>query len=227
MENKEKSTHYAGVLICINVIFLMFMAITGEISISNITDQMDRVEEEQERKAAIAAERAAKKITDHELKKVPAYYQWDTRWKTKSYAYGTMEDSGCGPTCLSMVLMYFFGDEEMDPAWVADYSTKYGHVLGGKTAWTLMDQGAKKLGLNVKQIETNEEKMKSNLDKERVMICSMGPGDFTRAGHFIVITGYDEDGFLVRDPNSEYNGTISWSFERISGQIKNIWVYWL
>ena len=86
MEKKEKNTHYAGVLICISVIFLMFMAITGEISISDITEQMDQVEEEQERKAAIAAERAAKKITDHELKKVPAYYQWDTRWKNKSYA---------------------------------------------------------------------------------------------------------------------------------------------
>ncbi len=34
------------------------------------------------------------------------------------------------------------------------------------------------------------------------LICAMGPGDFTGNGHFIVVTGYDGEGFSIRDPNS-------------------------
>ena len=43
--------------------------------------------------------------------------------------------------------------------------------------------------------------MKAELDAGRFLICAMKKGDFTAAGHFIVVYGYDESGFLVNDPN--------------------------
>lgn len=224
---KEKNPHVLNVFIFLCVVFLVFLAFTGETSISEIRMEMAEVQEQQEAKALVEARREAKGITDHELKKVPAYFQWDSKWATKSYANGNMGNSGCGPTCMSMVAVYFTGDEELSPEWMADFSTGNDYIMGGKTAWTLMSEGAQKLGLKVEEMAPDEEQMKKQLDKERVMICSMGPGDFTKAGHFIVITDYDEDGFIVRDPNNKENNQKSWSYARISWQIKNIWTYWM
>lgn len=51
----------------------------------------------------------------------------------------------------------------------------------------------------------------------------MRPGDFTTAGHFIVLYGYDETGFLVNDPNCAARSGRTWTYEELSGQIKQIW----
>lgn len=53
----------------------------------------------------------------------------------------------------------------------------------------------------------------------------MGEGDFTLEGHFIVIYGYDENGFLVNDPNCVSRSRKSWSFGELEGQVKNIWSF--
>ncbi len=161
------------------------------------------------------------------MKEVPLYFQWDEQWEDKKYANGNMKDSGCGPTCLSMVTVYLKKDEKKTPDWMADFSTKNHYIVGGKTAWTLMSEGAKKLGLKVKQIKKNETQMKEELKKGGVIICSMGPGHFTRTGHFIVLCDYTDKGFKVRDPNSKKNSERTWTFTEIQSQIKNIWVYWV
>ena len=53
----------------------------------------------------------------------------------------------------------------------------------------------------------------------------MGAGDFTTSGHFIVLTEYTEEGFSVLDPNSKERSEKKWSYERIEGQIRNIWAF--
>ena len=53
----------------------------------------------------------------------------------------------------------------------------------------------------------------------------MRPGDFTDTGHFIVLAGYADGAFTVHDPNSIANSQTTWTFERIKGQIKNLWAY--
>jgi hypothetical protein len=40
-----------------------------------------------------------------------------------------------------------------------------------------------------------------------------------------VLTGYDEDGFRVNDPNSVVRSSQSWTYERLEGQIRNLWVF--
>ncbi len=67
--------------------------------------------------------------------------------------------------------------------------------------------------------------MKSALDQGQPIICSMGSGDFTTQGHFILIRGYNEDGFLVNDPNCVARSNQAWSFEKLQGQVKNLWAY--
>ena len=166
-------------------------------------------------------------LTKDEMKQdFPLFLQWDPRWGYAGYG----DDSniglaGCGPTCLSMALYYLTKDESLTPDNIAAYSMKNGYYISGTgTAWALMQDVPAKYGIGVSQPKAEEYTMKDALDRGRVIICSMGPGDFTAAGHFIVIYGYDADGFLVNDPNCVARSRKSWSFSELKGQIKNLWV---
>lgn len=225
-ETVKKQSNNTTIYLFIIFLFVMLLAFTGEQRIKDVQSQMRSVQQEEEEKAQIKEARRLAGLANHALKKVPNYYQWDIRWKNQPYGYGNMGTSGCGATCMSMVYVYFTGDEEKNPGWIGNFSRKNGYCAYGGTSWSFMDTGAKKLGLKVQQIPVNEKKMKKQLDKERVMICSMRPGDFTKSGHFIVLTGYNDKGFTVNDPNSRENSKKSWSFDRIKGQIKNTWSYW-
>ena len=39
--------------------------------------------------------------------------------------------------------------------------------------------------------------------------------DFTDNGHFMVITGYDDEGFTINDPHSIIKSNTHWQFERL------------
>ena len=67
--------------------------------------------------------------------------------------------------------------------------------------------------------------MKALLDNGSLIICAMSRGDFTLAGHFIVIRGYDREGFLVNDPNCLSRSRRHWTFSQLKPQIKGIWAY--
>lgn len=156
----------------------------------------------------------------------PLFLQWDKRWGYAPYGSSVIGLSGCGPTCLSMVLFSLKEDPAMTPIQVAAFSEENGYyVEGSGTAWSLMTDGAAQLGLSAKELSLDESVMKAALDAGNPIICSMGPGDFTTQGHFIMIYGYDEDGFWVNDPNCIARSSQPWTFERLRGQIKNLWAY--
>lgn len=67
--------------------------------------------------------------------------------------------------------------------------------------------------------------MKEALDQGSIIICSMKSGDFTDGGHFVVVYGYDENGFFINDSNCVARSREKWDFGRLKKQIKNIWVY--
>lgn len=156
----------------------------------------------------------------------PLLLQWDKRWGYVSYGESIIGLSGCGPTCLSMVLFSLTGQTDQTPAQVASFSEANGYyVEGSGTSWSLMTEGASLLGLSSRELSLDESVMKSALDNGQPIICSMGAGDFTTQGHFILIYGYDETGFRVNDPNCIARSRQTWPFERLRGQIKNLWAY--
>lgn len=164
-------------------------------------------------------------FTEEELtEEYPILLQWDTRWGYKIYGENPMGISGCGPTCLSMAIFYLTRNETVTPDVIADYSMEKGyHIKGVGTAWALLDEVPKEYELNVSHTSISEAQMKAELDKGAVLICSVRQGEFTSGGHFIVICGYDENGFMVRDPKCISRSRKSWTYEQMNGQIKKIW----
>ena len=157
---------------------------------------------------------------------VPLFLQWDSRWGYETYGSDMIAITGCGPTCLAMAGYYLTGDAETyDPAVIAAFAEKNGYYAAGYgSSWTLISEGAVKLGLDVTEIPLVEKRMKDNLEVGNPIICAMGSGDFTSSGHYIVLVGLKDGKFIVNDPNSTENSQKLWSYEQIQGQIRNLWV---
>lgn len=167
------------------------------------------------------------KLTKSEKKEdYPLFIQWDKRWGYASYGTSSIGISGCGPTCLSMVIYGLTENELATPDKVARYSEEQGYYIEGTgTSWELMTDGAAAFGVTGSELSLDESSMKQALDAGHPIICAMRAGDFTAAGHFIMIYGYDKKGFIVNDPNSRTRSEKRWTYEELNGQIKNLWSY--
>ena len=78
---------------------------------------------------------------------VPLFLQWDPMWGYQKYGSSIVAVTGCGPTCLAMAGYYLTGDENMTPDQVAKFAEKNGYYASGYgSSWTLISEGAEKLG---------------------------------------------------------------------------------
>lgn len=157
--------------------------------------------------------------------RVPLFIQWDERWGYQKYGDSIIAINGCGPTCLSMVASYLLKDSKLNPQYMAQFSEDNGYISENGTLWALLSTGARKLGLESIEIPLDEDRVMNNLEVGNLIICSMGPGDFTTEGHFIVLAGCENGKIIVNDPNSRKNSERLWEFKEIKNQIKNIWVF--
>lgn len=155
---------------------------------------------------------------------VPLFVQWDKRWGYEKYSGNFFAASGCGPTTLSMVVVYLTHNREASPIAVAKYSKEAGYSVDGSgSSWTLISEGCMHYGVKAKTVELDESRMKAELDEGHPIVVNVGPGDFTDTGHFMVITGYDDEGFSINDPNSIEKSGKRWLFRNISSQIRAVW----
>ena len=154
---------------------------------------------------------------------VPLFIQFDDRWGYKMYGDSVLGMSGCGPTCLSMVAYYLTGDSAYTPAYMADFAVKNGYRAESGSTWSLFSEGPSLLGLESKEVPLHEGSIAKYVKQGIPVVASVGPGDFTLHGHFLVITGYKDEMFTINDPFSVENSNTLWSYEKIEGQIKNLW----
>lgn len=155
---------------------------------------------------------------------VPLFVQWDKRWGYENYSGNFFAASGCGPTTLSMVVVYLTHNRDVSPLAVAKYSKEAGYSVDGSgSSWTLISEGCRHYGVKAKTVALDESRMKAELDAGHPIVVNVGPGDFTDTGHFMVITGYDDEGFSINDPNSIEKSGKRWLFKNISSQIRAVW----
>ena len=157
---------------------------------------------------------------------MPYLYQIDPAWNEEPYASGTIGENGCGPTALAMVRAHLTGDTSLDPVALAKWSERNGYVEGNATRWALMSEGAALLGLDSSELPASADAVRAALQAGKPVVCVVGPGDFTTTGHFIVLSGLNDDGTVsVHDPNSVLNSQMAWDLGRILGQCRNLWAF--
>lgn len=155
---------------------------------------------------------------------MPLFIQWDKRWGYIEYGSSVAGITACGPVSLSMVAYYLTGDKNMSPDKIIQFAKDNGYcVPGSGTSWTLISEGAGKLGLTATELPLNENHVKSHLQDGEPIICVMGPGDFTTLGHYIVLTSYEDGYVTVNDSNSVERTNKKWKFSEIQDQIRNLW----
>lgn len=142
---------------------------------------------------------------DGEKMDIPLYYQYAAPWGGKKYGSGTIAKNGCGPTCIAMVFSYL-RDENIYPDDVVDFTKDRYYIKGSGSSWSIFSACAGHWNIGCKYIGLNAGTIANELSAGHPVILSMGPGTFTKSGHFIVLTGINDDGTVtVNDPNDNAN----------------------
>ena len=158
---------------------------------------------------------------------IPHLLQWDERWGYQNYGVKSLAASGCGPTCISMIIIGLTGDASATPYCLAQYSEEYGYMIdkGGSYAG-LVKHAAEAWGITVAESLENEDFVYQETQKGYPLICNLSPGEyFTDVGHFIVITGYEDGMITVLDPFSIENTEKTWKYSDIQPQIEGLYSY--
>ena len=168
----------------------------------------------------------AETVEEAEQGSIPLLLQWDPRWGCAQYGDGPMALNGCGPTALSMVICGLTGDGTATPYAVAQYAQEMGYYVDGVgTSWELMSAGGTHFGVTARELPLSQSVMENALAAGEPIICSVGPGDFTTSGHFIVLSGLEDGKFQVRDPNRHSTSEKLWDYDTLAGQITNLWAF--
>ena len=159
---------------------------------------------------------------------VPRLYQFDPSWAEHPYGGEQIYRTGCGPTCLSMVTIALTG-RQVTPIFIANYCLSRNYYTEVGTDWSLMTYGAADFGLYAEQFDWYDtDEIIRLLSEGHPMIASVHQGDFTDKGHFIVLSGVNENGeIIIRDPNSVVNTNRPWDLNIILEQTDALWVYYL
>ena len=158
---------------------------------------------------------------------VPHLYQWDQRWGYITYSGTALGCTGCGPTSMSMVYMGLTGKNDKSPADMAQLASDGGYETDyDGTSNDFFTDVAYQLGLYETTLDVDSQSLTEALETGQVVICNVGPGDFTLNGHFIVLTGIDDDGqLIVNDPYSSVNSSQTWDLDQVVAQSIALYAY--
>lgn len=164
------------------------------------------------------------------LNNFPFLLQGDGRWGSSLYtAKGdssqTIKSSGCGPTSMAMVLRSY--GHNVSPIDTCAYAVSNGFRTSNQgTSWGYFSSIASSYGLTCIDLGKDTSKVSQALDNGYPVIASMGPGQFTKGGHFIVLVGKDTNGnIVVNDPASKERSQKSWQLSVFKREAKNFWAF--
>lgn len=120
--------------------------------------------------------------------------------------YKSVATSGCGATCMSMVIGYLTGNEDQSPQSLFEQAWQNGDYYGYGLSHAALDRLARANGVAGTWIGRDEKTLRRALREGRPVIAHMGPGQFADEGHYILLRGLTDDGRVVmNDPNSKEN----------------------
>lgn len=170
-------------------------------------------------------------------KKPVSYLQIDSRWKNKPYRVpgekSTIGSAGCGPTCAAMAIETLTGKTctPVDTcAWsiahgykAKNQGTYYGYFAPQFAAYGI---GCKQLlGSRIlnKPAHPIHDQVKQYLADGYYVIALMGPGTWTKGGHFVLLWAWD-DKVRINDPASTKNARLNGYPDTFKKQVRNYWL---
>lgn len=145
---------------------------------------------------------------------VPLVYfnQGDADWSDCLFGEDPIGKYGCGPTTMAMVVSSLT-DEAFNPAEMAEWAAKQGYSAPKSGAYLSIVRGtAKAFDLECTPLnDCTAETLRLQLTTGGVIVALMGPGTFTKTGHFILLRGVTLSGdVLIADSNSRENSLKLW-----------------
>lgn len=155
---------------------------------------------------------------------IPLYLQSDYP-QTVCYFDGvpkSVKSSGCGAASVSMVIAYLTGDTSQTPYTLFKWAHDHGYYTGGGLGHSCLKKLAELYGVKATWIENDETRITEALRSGFPVIAHMGPGIFTDEGHYIVLKGITEDGYvLVNDPGSRNRNRYAYLLSTVIQQAKS------
>ena len=172
-------------------------------------------------------------------KKPKIYRQTDKRWAKKPYRVkgkenSTIGGSGCGPTCAAMVAATLH-DPKATPLSACNWAVKHGYkAVGQGTYYTFFKAYLGKHGIKCEQAPGSNSYHKRNtaadkaalraLEAGKYVIACMGPGLWTRGGHFVLAYAYKDGKVYINDPASSAAARACNTWDKFQYEAKYYWI---
>lgn len=165
------------------------------------------------------------------------YLQTDSKWSKLPYRVkgetSTIGGSGCGPTAAAMCITTLTG-KVFTPKDACEWSVKHGYkALNQGTYYGYFVPQFKEFGISCKQLLGSRlsnnpthpvhNQVRSYLDQGYYVIALMGPGLWTRSGHFIVVYDWDNK-VRINDPASTKPARMNGDPSTFLKQVRNYWL---
>ena len=170
-------------------------------------------------------------------KRPVSYLQTDGRWRGKPYRVtgekSTIGSAGCGPSCAAMVISTLTG-KTVTPVDTCDWSIRHGYkALNQGTYYSYFVPQLKAYGIQCKQMLGSRilnqpqhpihEQVKQYLSQGYYVIALMGPGTWTKSGHFVLVWDWDSK-VRINDPASTRAERLNGDPEAFRREVR---MYWL
>lgn len=172
------------------------------------------------------------------MNKQPVYYlQTDPKWKKLPYRVpgetATIGGSGCGPSAACMAIESITG-QKFTPIDACKWSVDHGYkALGQGTYYSYFVPQFKAFGIDCKQMLGSSlhnkpdhpihDQMKALINEGYYAIALMGPGLWTKGGHYILVWDWD-DKVRINDSASRKDARLNGDPALFKSQVKQYWL---
>lgn len=149
------------------------------------------------------------------------FNQSDEAWANQPYGSDTIGGYGCGPAVMAMAVASMT-ETETDPALMAAWAVHHGYwARRSGSAHAIVPGAAQSFGIQSESFtRRTPAELREALTSGKLLVALMGPGHFTRSGHFILLRGVTLGGdILVADPNSLQRSLTVWDAQLILDEL--------
>lgn len=145
------------------------------------------------------------------------FNQGDGAWNQNGYC---IAKAGCGPTSMAVVITSLTG-KWVTPLDTAIWGYQHGFYSREGSAHEMIPAMAAAYGLRCQGAGTDYQAIKKALKAGKPVVCLMGPGYFTRGGHFMVLVAIDNnDCVTVADVGSRTRSAYKYRLADVIAQSK-------